>query len=112
MESKCQRLLTHEIKTNAPHSRRCGKWREKEKRRGPTGAAKGPESSEKYDGELIREEEEEDEEERESIRGVKLCQHRFTAADGQTDAERYRKQKPPVRIQHFPSQCHIYLIWD
>lgn len=57
MESKRQRLLTHEIKTKAPHSQRRGKWRVEEKRRGPTAAAKGPESSEKYDGELMREEE-------------------------------------------------------
>lgn len=60
IESEHRRLPTHEIKTKAPHSRRRGKWREEEKRRGPTAAAEGPESSEKYDREPMREEEEEE----------------------------------------------------
>lgn len=49
---------TIELKTKATRSRRPGKEREQGKKTGPTVAAKELESSEKYDKELLKEDEE------------------------------------------------------
>lgn len=82
--------------------------------KGPTAAAKRPESSEKYDGELNREEEGEEERRRRKIKRrenpseVLNCVN--TDLQRRTDKLMLRdiESKPAVKIQQFSPQCHIY----